>query len=103
MIGTDSSWQLDETNIKVKGKWFYLYPAINKQGQTLDFYFSKKRNRHSAYQFLKHCLRYYPQELQPQTLNTDKHSSYDHAISRLKEQGKYLNNGIESDHPPIKE
>ena len=55
----------------------------------------------------------YPQELQPQTLNTDKHSSYDYAISRLKEQGrlrqdvqqrqvKYLNNGIESDHAPIK-
>ena len=49
MIGADSPWQLDETYIKVKGKWFYLYCAINKQGQTLDFYFSKKRNRHSAY------------------------------------------------------
>ena len=44
MIGADSSWQLDETYIKVKGKWFYLYRAINKHGQTLDFYYSKKRN-----------------------------------------------------------
>ena len=113
MIGKDSSWQLDETYVKVKGKWFYLYRAINKQVQTLDFYFSKKRNRHSAYQFLKRCLRYYSAEQQPNTLNTDKHSSYAHAISRLKSerklrqdvqqrQVKYLNNRIESDHAPIK-
>ncbi|HBN6206083.1 TPA: IS6 family transposase [Vibrio parahaemolyticus] len=113
MIHADSSWQLDETYVKVKGKWFYLYRAINKQGQTLDFYFSHKRNRHSAYQFLKRCLRYYPLEKQPQTLNTDKHSSYGHAISRLKKEGrlrqdiqqrqvKHLNNSIESDHAPIK-
>jgi transposase-like protein len=56
---------------------------------------------------------YYLQKLQPQTLNTDKHFFYGHAISRLKEQGKlhqdvqqrqvkYLNNSIESDHAPIK-
>ena len=45
----ESSWQLDETYVIVKGKWFYLYRAINKQGETLDFYFSKKRNKYSAY------------------------------------------------------
>ncbi len=45
-INTDSSWQLDETYVKVKGKWFYFYRAIDKQGNTLDFYFSKKRNNH---------------------------------------------------------
>ncbi len=65
MIHADSSWQRDETYVKVKGKWLYLYRAINKQGQTLDFYFSHKRNRHSAYQFLKRCLRYYPLENNP--------------------------------------
>lgn len=113
MINNDSSWQLDETYVKVKGKLFYLYRAINKQGQTLDFYFSKKRNRHSAYRFLKRCLHHYSIEQQPATLNTDKHSSYAHAISRLKNEGKlrkdvqqrqvkHLNNGIESDHAPIK-
>ncbi len=36
-IRADSSWQLDETYVKVKGKWHYLYRAINKQGETLDF------------------------------------------------------------------
>ncbi|GAD91202.1 hypothetical protein VHA01S_073_00140 [Vibrio halioticoli NBRC 102217] len=86
---------------------------MNKQGETLDFYFSQKRNKHAAYQFLKRCLRPYKQDKQPYTLNSDKHSSYAHPIARLKKEGrlredvahrqvKYLNNGIESDHTPIK-
>ncbi len=78
MLGKDSSWQLDETYVKVKGKWFYLCRAINKLRETLDFYFSRKRDHHSAYQFLKRCMRYYSN-----TLNTDKH----HAIARLKREG----------------
>ncbi|MGF1806210.1 IS6 family transposase, partial [Aliivibrio sifiae] len=97
----------------VKGKWNYLYRAINKHGETLDFYFSHKRNKEAAYQFLKRCLRYYDEEQHPKTLNTDKHSSYANAIARLKKEGrlradveqrqvKCLNNGIESDHAPIK-
>ncbi|PCS21220.1 Mobile element protein [Candidatus Enterovibrio escicola] len=67
-IRADPSWQLDETYIKVKGKWHYLYRAINKQGETLDFYFSQKRNKNAAYQFLKRCLRYYDVDTQPNTL-----------------------------------
>ncbi len=47
-IRADSSWQLDETYVKVKGKWHYLYRAINKQCETLDFYFSHKRNKDAA-------------------------------------------------------
>ena len=111
-INTNSSWQLDETYVKVKGQWFYLYRAIDNQGNTLDFYFSKKRNNYSAYQFLKRCLKYYSLDKQPKTLNTDKHASYAHAIALLKKRGflqkdvkhrqvKFLNNGIESDHAPI--
>jgi IS6 family transposase len=110
---TDSSWQLDETYIKVNEKWFYLYRAINKHGTTLDFYFSPKRNKNAAYQFLKRVLKPYPVERQPKILNTDKHSSYGYAITRLIKEGKlrddakqrqvkYLNNRIESDHAPIK-
>ena len=51
-IRTVTSWQLDETYVKVNGKWFYLYRAIDKHGDTLDIYFSPKRNRHAAYEFL---------------------------------------------------
>lgn len=79
----------------------------------MGFYFSHKRNKEVTYQFLRHCLRCYDLEQQPKTLNTDKHSSYVNAIARLKEGGrlrvdveqlqvKCLNNGIESEHAPIK-
>lgn len=112
-IRVDSSWQLDETYVKVKGKWYYRYRAINKRGETLDFYFSHKRNKESYYQLLRRVLRHYIIDNQPKTLNTDKHSSYVNAIVRLKKEGrlqedveqrqvKYLNNGIESDHGLIK-
>ncbi len=108
-----SSWQLDETYVKVNGKWFYLYRAIDKHGDTLDIYFSSKRNRYAAYEFLKRVLKLYPSERQPKTLNTDKHAAYGYAIARLIKEGKLranvtqrqvknLNNRIESDHAPIK-
>lgn len=57
-----SSWQLDETYVKVNGKWFYLYCAIDKHGETLDIYFSLKRNRYAAYEFLKRVLKPYSAE-----------------------------------------
>ena len=108
-----SSWQLDETYVKVNGKWFYLYRAIDKHGNTLDVYFSPKRNRHAAYEFLKRVLKPYTAKRQPKTLNTDKHAAYGYAIARLIKEGKLradveqrqiktLNNRIESDHAPIK-
>ncbi|AAS58575.1 integrase core domain protein [Yersinia pestis PY-66] len=84
----DSSWQLDEIYIRVNGKWFYLYRAINKHGTTLDFYFSPKRNKNTAYPFIKRVLKPYSVERQPKILNTDKHSSYGYAITRLMKEGK---------------
>ena len=112
-IRTVSSWRLDETYVKVNGKWFYLYCAIDKYGDTLDVYFSPKRNRYAAYVFFKRVLKPYPSERQPKTLNTDKHTAYGYAIARLIKEGKLradvkqwqvktLNNRIESDHAPIK-
>ncbi len=77
-------------------------------------YSSKLRKKlRRNYQFIKRCLRYYDKEQHPKTLNIDKHSSYANAIARLKKEGrlrsdfeqrqvKCLNNGIESDHAPIK-
>ncbi|AUI88487.1 hypothetical protein BS333_19380 [Vibrio azureus] len=55
----NSPGQLDETYVRVEGKWHYLYRAINKRGETVDFFFSHKRNKEAAYQFLKCCLRRY--------------------------------------------
>lgn len=78
-------------------KWFYLYRAIDKYGDTLDVYFSPKRNRHAAYEFLKHVLKPYPSVWQPKVLNTDKHAAY-----VKQRQIKTLNNRIEWDYDPIK-
>ena len=52
-----SRWFLDETYVKVKGQWKYLYRAIDEHGHTLDFYLSHRRNAKSAKQFLGKLLR----------------------------------------------
>lgn len=104
---------IDETYIKVKGKWVYLYRAINKQGDTLDFYLSDKRDGEAASHFLRKCLKKRESLQEPKVINTDKNAAYPVAIAKLKEEGtlsqdcehrsvKYLNNRIECDHGKLK-
>lgn len=50
--GFSRSWRVDETYIKVKGKWTYLYRAVDKEGDTIDFYLSPTRNAKAAKRFL---------------------------------------------------
>ena len=107
------SWQVDETYVKVKGKWCYLYRAIDKRGNTIDFYLSRTRNAKAAKRFLGKALKSLKSWAHPQTINTDKASAYISAISDLKSEGKcppdtlhrsvkYLNNRIEADHGKLK-
>jgi transposase, IS6 family len=107
------SWRVDETYIKVKGKWVYLYRAIDKAGDTIDFYLSSTRNSKAAKRFLSKALKSIPKYSHPSSINTDKNSSYAKAINELKDEGKcdpdiehrcikYLNNIIESDHGKLK-
>src|SRR6266542_2265587 len=51
-----SSWGVDETYIKVKGQWRYLYRAVDKQGQTVDFLLSKNRDKAAAVRFFKKAI-----------------------------------------------
>jgi putative transposase len=51
-----SSWRVDETYIKVKGQWRYLYRAVDKQGQTVDFLLSKNRDQAAAVRFFKKAI-----------------------------------------------
>jgi IS6 family transposase len=106
------SWFLDETYVKVKGEWKYLYRAIDEQGNTLDFYLSHKRNAKAAKRFLNKLLKQQPDFI-PQNISTDKNPTYNIAIKKLKEekklpdhtvhrQVKYLNNRLESDHGKLK-
>ena len=51
-----SSWRMDETYIKIKGRWFYLYRAVDKSGETIDLILSKNRDKISAKRFLNKAI-----------------------------------------------
>ena len=107
------NWKVDETYIKVKGKWVYLYRAIDSRGHTIDFYLSTTRSKAAAQTFLGKCLRGERPDSLPEKINTDKNQAYGAALDSLKKKGKcpkdtehrqlkYLNNAVESDHAKVK-
>jgi transposase, IS6 family len=109
---TNDSWRVDETYIRVKGKWVYLYRAVDSTGATIDFLLSAKRDVDAAERFLAKALVRGNQPA-PRVINTDKHAGYPPAIVRLKSVGtleencrhrpvQYLNNVLEQDHRAIK-
>ncbi len=109
---TNDSWKVDETYIKVKGKWKYLYRAVDSQGNTLDFMLSARRNKQAAKRFFKKVLKAKHNQ-QPRVINVDKNPAYSPAIEELKSdkvleekskirQVKYLNNLVEQDHRGVK-
>jgi DDE domain len=80
---TNDSWRVDETYIRVKGKWVYLYRAVDSTGATIDFLLSAKRDAAAAERFLAKALgaENHPA---PRVINTDEHAGYPPAIGRLK-------------------
>ncbi len=107
------SWQVDETYVKVKGEWTYLYRALDKKGHTLDFYLSATRNTQAAKRLLGKALKSMKRWTHPGAINTDKARAYRSAITELEAEGKclpdtvhrqvkYLNNIIEADHGKLK-
>jgi transposase-like protein len=109
---TNDSWRVDETYIKVKGVWKYLYRAVDSEGNTLDFLLSAKRDGKAAARFFRKMLK--AQHTQtPRVINVDKNAAYPVAMETLKgdetlaettelRQVKYLNNVVEQDHRNIK-
>ncbi|MGE6964251.1 IS6 family transposase [Bacillus thuringiensis] len=103
------AWHLDETYIKVKGKWCYLYRAIDSDGHTLDFQLRKTRNHQAAYSFMKRLVKQFGE---PSVLTTDKAPVLRCAFKKLQKDEsytdtkhctiKYLNNFIEQDHRHVK-
>jgi len=109
---TTDSWRMDETYIKIKKQWVYLYRSIDSQGNTLDFFLSPTRDAHAAEQFLHKTLAA-SHTSEPRVINVDKNAAYPKAFNELKVEGhilescelrqvKYLNNRIEQDHRFIK-
>jgi IS6 family transposase len=109
---TNDSYRVDETYIKIKGKWKYLYRAVDSTGQTIDFILSAKRDAKTAKRFFRKMLKAAPHS-SPRVINVDKNPAYPPAVEQLKEEGvlpnrtqlrqcKYLNNLIGQDHRFIK-
>ena len=109
---TNDSWKVDETSIKVKGEWLYQYRAVDSDGQTIEFFFSAKRDALAAQGFFEKALKA-AHTVTPRVINVDKNAAYPKAVETLKinqqlrptydlRQVKYLNNLIEQDHRFIK-
>lgn len=110
---TATSWRADETYIKVKGRWTYLYRAVDRDGQTLDFMLSERRNLAAARRFFKRAIAI---NGTPDRVVIDKSGANlaglqavnvilkfaNHAQVIEIRQVKYLNNIIEQDHRFIK-
>jgi transposase-like protein len=79
---TNDSWRVDETYIRVKGKWVYLYRAVDSSGATIDFLLSAKRDAAAAERFLGKALRGESHPA-PRVIDTDEHAGYPPAIVRL--------------------
>ena len=105
---TNDSWRVDETYVKIKGQWHYLYRAIDSSGNTLDWMLSKHRDQKAATKFFEkisdntHCV-------DPRVVSVDKNAAYPPAFEVCQQaeifgkntklrQTKYLNNVIEQDH-----
>ena len=111
------SWRMDETYIKVKGEWVYLYRAVDKEGNTIDFMLSKKRDKAAAKTFFNKAIGAHGL---PEKVTIDKSGSNKAGLDALNvqlailillgcalspmliRQIKYLNNIIEQDHRFIK-
>ena len=103
-------WRMDETYIKVKGQWKYLYRAVDTAGQTIDFLLTAKRDAAATLRFFRKAIRHHGE---PEVVTIDKSGANTAALATLNaekpdeetitvRQSKYLNNLIEQDHRNIK-
>jgi transposase-like protein len=105
------SWRVDETYGKIRGKWVYLYRAVDRDGETVDFRLSSKRDVATTKAFFRKTIK--RQGSSPRTITLDGYAASYRAVREMKTDGqlpasttvrssKYLNNLIEQDHRGIK-
>ena len=105
------SWRVDETYLKIKGQWVYLYRAVDKAGGTVDFLLSRRRDMSAAKRFFSRATK---QHGAPRVITLDGYAATHRAVDKLKTSGilprrvqvrscKYLNNVVEQDHRRIKQ
>jgi putative transposase len=102
------SWRLDETYIRVKGEWRYLYRAVDTTGQTIDFLLTEQRDERAAKRFLTKAIHRHGV---PEKITIDgseanaaaiRNYNMEHGTAIVIRQVKYLNNIIEQDHRAVK-
>jgi len=102
------SWRMDETYIKVKGAWKYLYRAVDKEGKTVDFLLTARRDKAAALRFFEKATK---ASGAPEKVTMDKSGANKAAMDEINagrqtpflvRQVKYLNNIVEQDHRAIK-
>ena len=102
------SWRTDETYIKVKGAWKYLYRAVDKEGKTVDFLLTARRDKAAALRFFDKAMK---ASGAPEKVTMDKSGANKAAIDEINDSGatpiivrqvKYLNNIVEQDHRAVK-
>jgi len=104
--GSGASWYVDETYLKVRGRWTYLYRAIDRDGNLIDAMLSDHRDMQAAKAFFRSARA--TTGFRPDRVTTDGHGSYPRAIRTVlgkavrHRTSAYLNNRLEQDHRGIK-
>jgi transposase-like protein len=105
------SWRVDETYVKIRGEWVYLYRAVDRAGKTVDFRLSSRRDVTAAKAFFRKAFK--SQGSTPRSITLDGYAASHRAVREMKADGqipedievrssKYLNNLIEQDHRGVK-
>jgi len=95
---------LDEVFVRINGETFYLWRAVDHEGEVLESFVTKKRDRKAALKFLRNTMKHYDQ---PHEIVTDKLRSYSAAMKVIgnaarQETGRWLNNRAENSHLPFR-
>jgi transposase-like protein len=112
LTATNDSYRVDETYIKIKKQWYYLYRAVDSEGHTIDFLLSATRDAQAAERFFRKALRA-QHTATPRVITVDQNPAYPPAFEALQQGGhlpnnctlrqcKYLNNVVEQDHRFVK-